>query len=871
MSEHRRKQPPSQGGGRAAARRGGQQPSGRRAAPQRGTTGSVGPAGEERTYGGRAEARRAAQRSGGGRRRAAVGHDGGGRGGRGRAAAREPERKRLIDYPRSGRYGFRRWVPSWKQVLGSAVVFFGLIVGGAGIALALVEKPNPNEAAEAQSNVYYWSDGTQMASTGGEVNRQIVPITSIPKSMQDAVISAENATFYDDSGVDPMGIARAVFNMARGGSTQSGSTITQQYVKNAMLSQEQTLTRKAKELFISIKVGATEPKDKILAGYLNTAYYGRGAYGIQAAAQAYYGKDCDKLTASEGAFLSATLNGPNLYDPAGGIGDNASKAANTKRAKDRWAWTLGREVSVGRMSAAQRDKYIQQGFPKPKDPKMAKGLSGQNGYLVETAQKYVLKKRPDLTPDDLSKGGFQIHTTFNKSKTEALEKSVRASRKQYLDAKKRDEDKSVQFGGASVDPNNGKIVALYGGEGYDQSHFNNNADTSGVPVGSTWKPYVLAAAMEYGTLKSDGQGISPQSKYNGNDMLPIKDRNGELIRTEDGQPFRQKNESPTRHGYITLEKAMEQSVNTPFVQLGIDVGLQNVQKVAESTGILKDSMDRLNASFSIGTSTPSAIRMADSYGTFATSGVHVEPYSVTKVEQGGQELDGFEKPKSQQAMTNNVANNVTKVLENVIQNGTAKKARALERAAAGKTGTTDKNKSAWFVGYTKQLSTAVTMFRTDPEHRKLLSMNGTGGFDSIHGGAIPTEIWTDYMKAALKGTPDEPFPAAEPIGSKVDQDGAPTPTPTPSDTPTQTPSETPSETPSSTPPTSPSPSPTCGVFDPNCEPGGANGGDDGTDAGADGGTDSGTSGTPTPPSGGGGNGNSNGGGLFGGPTSTRRE
>ncbi|MGP3952252.1 transglycosylase domain-containing protein [Streptomyces sp. 7N604] len=866
MSEHRRKPPQSQGGGRAAARRGAQQPPyGRRAAPQRtANRSSAGPMGEE-SYGGRAEARRASQRAagGGGRRRAVPSHEGGGRAAGRRAAARDPQQRRFIDYPRAGKFGLRRWVPSFKQVLGAGICFFGVMVALAGVALALVSKPNVNEAAKAESNVYYWSDGTRITATGGDVNRQIVPITEIPVSMQSAVIAAENETFEDDSGVDPKGIARAVFNMARGGDTQSGSTITQQYVKNAMLSQEQTLTRKVKELFISIKVGATEEKDDILAGYLNTAYYGRGAYGIQAAAQAYFGKNCDRLNPSESAFLSAVLNGPNLYDPAGGIGDNATKELNLQRATDRWSWTLDREVKIGKMSAAERAKYTK--FPKTIDPNLAKGLSGQTGYLVETAQKYVIKQT-DLNADDLSKGGYQIHTTFDKTKTKALETSVNASRKVYLDSKKREKDKFVQFGGASVDPRSGKIVALYGGEGYDQNHFNNNADTSGVPVGSTWKPYVLAAAMKYGTYKSDGEGISPQSKYNGNDKVVIKDRNGQPIPGPGGEPFRQKNEGDKRWGYITLEKAMEQSINSPFAQLGVDVGLGNVKEIAMGTGILEETMDRLNVSYSLGTSTPSAIRMADSYGTFATSGVHVEPYSVTKVEKEGQELKGFEPPKSKQALDNNVANNVTKVLQNVIKNGTAQKARALNRFAAGKTGTTDENKSAWFVGYTKQLSTSIAMFRTDPESKKLLSMNGTGGFDSIHGGAIPTEIWTDYMRAALKGQPDKPFPAAEPIGDKVDQDGAPSPTPTaPSQSPSATPSVTPSRTPGGgKPSTSPSPSDTCGVFDPQCQTDGGTS-DGGTTTGSDGGSTASSS--PSEPGGGNGNGGNGNGGLFGGPTS----
>ncbi|NBM19358.1 transglycosylase domain-containing protein, partial [Streptomyces sp. GC420] len=788
MSEHRRKPPQPQGGGRAAARRAAQQPSGRRGA-QRGETASLPSSsyGDEGQHAGRAAARRAAARgsAGGGRRR--VAETGPGRA-RGRAAP--PGKKRLIDYPRSGKYGWQRWVPSWKQVTGTTIGFFGLLMLGATAAVAWVDVPKENKTATAQSNVFYWEDGTQMASTGGKANRQLVEYGKIPKSMKDAVIAAENATFEDDRGVDPMGIARAALNMAMGGETQGGSTITQQYVKNAMLSQEQTVSRKVTELFISIKVGATMDKPDILKGYLNTAYYGRNAYGIQAAAQAYFGKDCDKLTVEESVFLASVLKGPNLYNPDGGVGAAATPEANTERAQKRWVWILDRMVEVGRMTDEERDKVGD--FPKLK--KQTSTLAGQTGYLVDIAKDYVTKKT-GLTADQLELGGYKIYTTFEKDKVKALTKAVDETRKDFLDAKERPKtDKWVQFGAASVDPKSGAIVALYGGDGYDKNHFSNNANTTGVPVGSTWKPYVLAAAMEYGTVKSDGQPISPESKYNGNDLVVIKNQSGDPIMGANGQPFRQKNEGTTAWGYISLTKAMEQSVNTPFVQLGIDVGLDNTRKVAENTGILESSFDTgnlTNASFSLGTSTPSAIRMADSYATFANSGTHYEPYSVTKVVDGdGNKLDNFTEPKAQTGLDADVADNVTKVLENVVKNGTAKRVADIGFPVAGKTGTTDKNKSAWFVGYTRELSTAVTLFRTDPEEGKLLSMNGTGGVASIHGGDIPAQLWEDYMSVALKDADHEPFPEAQPIGDKVDQDGAsPSPSPTESEPEEEEPTE----------------------------------------------------------------------------------
>ncbi|MEZ3180049.1 penicillin-binding protein [Streptomyces pimonensis] len=854
MSEHRRKPPQPQGGGRAAARRGQSgSSSGRRAAPRGATgspsdsygSGSRGSGGGERTYGSRAEARRAAQR-GGGRRAGATGP------GRGGGRATPPGKKRIIDYPRHDKDGWRRWTPSWKFVSGLCLAFFGSMVAVAGLGYAMVNVPSEeNAAARSENNVYYWADGTQMVATGSGQNRQNVTFDRIPEAMQWAVISAENKSFYDDSGIDPMGIARALGNMATGGDTQGGSTITQQFVKNTYLSQEQTISRKFKEMFISIKVGTKLTKEEILQGYLNTSYYGRGAYGIQAAAQTYYGKDAVKLTPSECAFLAALLKGPTYYDPAGNVNldSSATAEANRERSEKRWRWILEQMHADEHLSDAKYQEAIKK-YPEPQGRKAVKGMTGQVSYLVDTAKRYVLKNS-DITEAQFDQGGYQIYTTFEKDKVDALAKAVRKVEEEQLDPEKNEKDQHVQFGAASVKPNDGAIVALYGGAGFENGHFNNNADTSGVPVGSTWKPFVLAAAMQHGTYKTNGEGISPLSKYNGNDRLQIRNNDGSLVLKKDNTPFYQKNETDYKWGYITLHKAMEQSVNTPFVQLGMDVGMETVADVAEKSGILKDSFATRNASFALGTSTPSAIRMADAYATFAASGKQADPYSVTAVKHKGSELPDFEKPRVKRAMPENVAHNVTKVLENVIANGTGYKAQGLGRTAAGKTGTTDENKSAWWVGYTQQLATSVAMFREDPKDHKLLSMNGTAGEKSIHGGDVPTQIWTEYMKAALEGEDDPGFPKAEEIGEIADGIGAPSPTPTATETEEEEEKETPSAPPPSTQtevtPSAPTSTPTCGPLGLNCEGDGEEetGGTD--NAGTDnGGMDGGATSSPDP-------------------------
>jgi membrane peptidoglycan carboxypeptidase len=738
-------------------------------------------------------------------------------------------------------------MPSWRQVSAVFIGFVGTLVGIAGFAYAMVDIPDENKAATAQNNVYYWADGSQMVAAGGDVNRQNITYEKIPMAMRYAVISAENKTFETDKGVDPVGITRALFNMAKGGETQGGSTITQQYVKNSMLDQSQTLGRKFKELFISIKVGAKVSKPDIITGYLNTSYFGRGAYGLQAASQTYYGTNAEKLNPSQCAFLAALLKGPTYYDPIGAVNiDSAATPESNKiRSEQRWSWILDQEVRYGHMTAQERAKWTK--YPIPLGRKVQAGMSGQISYLVETANNYVTAhSKPKITADLLTLGGYQIYTTFEKNKVNALNTAVKDVRKKnikpggthkYLgdspEYQGSDADTNVQFGAASVVPGDGRIVAIYGGEGYEHGEFNNNANTYGVPVGSTFKPFVLAAAMEYGTNHSDGKPITPDSKYNANDKLVIKDHEGNVVLDKDNQPFKQKNENENNPGYLTLKEAMQWSINTPFVQLGEDVGLTKVRETALNSGLLKDSMEGLVPSFSIGTSTPSAIRMADAYGTFAKSGVQVDPYSVTKVLRDGEEQAGFQKPKPKQAMPANVADNVTKVLENVVEKGTGTKALALGRTVAGKTGTTDSpggTRSAWFVGYTQQYSTAVVMFRQDSKAKKLLPMSGTGGASSTHGGEMPATVWTNYMKSALGNTPDLGFPAPTKLGPAQNQPGAPTPKPsmtTPPTTPSATATPPPTittaptkpgnrPTPTTDPTATASPTGACMPWDPVC-------------------------------------------------------
>ncbi|GAA2824870.1 transglycosylase domain-containing protein [Kitasatospora paracochleata] len=729
---------------------------------------------------------------GGGRRGGGAGSGPGGRDGK-------PGKKRFIDYPRFGKSGFKRWIPSWKQVITLFLVFFGGGVAAVGAAYAMTPVPNPKDLIHDQNNIYYWADGSEMTRKG-DTNRQLVELSAISRPAQDAVIAAENETFRTDSGIDPKGIARAVYNMATGGETQGGSTITQQYVKNAYLSQDQTLTRKLKEFFITLKINGEKGKDEILTGYLNTSWYGRGSTGIQAAAQAYYGVDAKDLNACQGAMLAGLLKGAALYDPS-------LSTANHDRAVARWKWILDRMVVTKALTQDERNKCTD--FPDPVKQKASATMNGEVYYLVETANKYLTSKDPSLTQQVIDRGGFQIYTTFEKDKVDALKKAVDDVKSESLKPDKREADKFVQVGAASVVPGDGRIVAIYGGDGIENGHYTNNADSTGIPVGSTFKPFVLATAMQYGVLTQNGPDgkparINSDSQYLADDKSEIHNKDGAPVMGDDGKPYHQKNDSPGKPGYVTLKKAMQFSYNVPFVQLGQDVGGSNVEKMVLSLGLRKESLAPSSTiTYPLGTSTPSAIRMASAYSVFAARGQQNDPYSVGKVLKDGKELPTFAKNPPKTVLDQAVADNITDVLENVAKAGTGTKTNQLGRPVAGKTGTTDAGTSAWWTGYTPQLATSVGMWREEPGKPQLLSLNGTAGHESVHGGDFPTDIFTRYMKVALANQPKADFPDPEPFGQQVNSSGF-------SASPSASASDSASPTAAATAPTDPTPSATTG-------------------------------------------------------------
>ncbi|MFB6441611.1 transglycosylase domain-containing protein [Streptomyces sp. NPDC056411] len=677
--------------------------------------------------------------------------------------------------------GIRRFF-TWKKLLGAflGVCLLG-ILGFIGLYL-YVDVPNDgNRDAQLQSNVYKYADGKVLARAG-QVNRENVPLSRIPKAVQHTFVAAENKTFYQDSGVDLKGTLRGIFNTLRGQGKQGGSTITQQYVKNYYLSQEQTVSRKLQEIVISLKVDNKLGKDKILAGYINTSYYGRGAYGIQAAAQAYYRKDVDKLTVSEGAYLASLLQAPNQYDWT------LATADGKKRAQERWAYTLNNMVEMHWLSPQERAK---QKFEIPKAPKPLPGMNGQTSYLVTEAKKELFAQGVDEKSFDA--GGWTITLGIEKDKQKALEKAVKRKLTDDLDPKHRKVDGDAQLGATSVDPKTGHIVAMYGGAGYPQ-HYTNNATRSDYQPASTFKPLILASAMENKAVTQGGLPINPNTIYDGHNRRPVV---GGSI------PFAPPNEDEHDYDKITVQTATNNSVNAVFAQMGADVGLDKVKDTAVKLGLDGSKID-VKPAMTLGTMGASPLQMAGAYATLDNHGKKVTPTLVTKAVHSVNGVDAeqpLKDPIGDQVLSRTTADTLTSVLAGVVNDGTASQSvKNTAYHAVGKTGTSDDNKSAWFVGYTPKLVTSVGMFGESPKGGAQVTLKGTGGGGRVNGGGYPAQVWADYNESVLNGSTGADFDLEAELGAGV----PPTPTPTPSATPSSTPS--PSGSPSSSPSEKPTPS-----------------------------------------------------------------
>ncbi|WP_405662987.1 penicillin-binding protein [Streptomyces sp. NBC_01166] len=664
---------------------------------------------------------------------------------------------------RRKRTGWRRAIPTWRMTLGGVLLLALLLVGGFIAGYQLIDIPAANAAATAQANVYVYADGKTVIARDGEINREKIPLDRIPPTIQHAVLAAEDRDFYSEDAIDIKATLRAGWNTVTGKGRQGGSTITQQYVKNYYLGQEQTVVRKAKEFFISIKLDREQSKDEILEGYLNTSYFGRNAYGIQAASHAYYGKDVDDLDAGEGAYLASLLNAPSSYDVV-------AHPENKKAVLARWDYVLDGMVKHHWLSAADRDAMT---FPVPDKAKPATALSGQRGYIVQAVEDYLTANKI-IDADTLATGGYRITTTLQKKKQDALVEAVKDNVLSKT-SDDREADRNVRAGGASIDPATGHVVALYGGVDYTKQYVN-NATRRDYQVGSTFKPFVLAAALANGSTTQKDRAITPNTRYDGTNKRTVQSASGST-------GYSPANEDDVDYGSITVREATDKSVNAVYAQMAQDVGPEEVKDTAVALGIPRDTPDlTASPSIALGPATASAVDMASAYATLADHGRQRPHTLVAKISKDGTELD-LPARNTRQAVSREAADTTTSVLRSVVDGGTGTAALGAGRPAAGKTGTAEEDRAAWFAGYTPDLATVIAVMGQDPRTGVQKPLYGALGLARMNGGGAPAQTWADYTRAALEGSevqgfeleadegPEEPDPDESAEGEDTEEAG----------------------------------------------------------------------------------------------------
>ena len=607
---------------------------------------------------------------------------------------------------------------------------FGFVAGATLFALAwfTVDIPDPNAYVNSQATVIQYSNGQEIGRIGAQ-NRQILPLAKIPLRLRYAVMAAEDRNFYSNRAFSVTGLGHAVLsNVLTLGQGRGGSTITQQYAKTAFLTPERSVQRKIKELVISLKLENALTKDQILENYLNTIYFGRGSYGVQTAAQQYFNRNANQLTISQSAVIASILRSPGLYDPD--YGDKAQKARNLARLQARFQYVI-QGMLEEKWITAEEAKAAKMPVVSPRTT--GGSLSGPKGYIIDAAQKELSKL--GFTQEQLMVGGYVIKTTLEQR---AQQSAVDAVNKLYPT----NAPENLHIGLVAIRPGTGEVIAMYGGKDYVLRQLN-DATQSIALAGSTFKPFALVAALE--------QGIPLTSMWNGDTPQTFDDL---------GKPYIVDNYGGEGWGQIDLKTATQHSVNTVYVPLGIKAGLDRVVDVARRAGIPESVAMMPTPSVSLGVASPHVIDVANVYATFAANGVYSKPYMVAQVIGPNKGVLYEGKPQTQEVFSKEVMADLTYALKSVVNGGTGSAALALGRPAAGKTGTSQSNASAWFSAYTPQLAASVSLFRDSASE----SLNGIGGLNSVTGGTFPARIWTAFMKGALKDEPILDFPAPSNIG-----------------------------------------------------------------------------------------------------------
>ena len=574
---------------------------------------------------------------------------------------------------------------------------------------SLFAPPNMDETLipDAASQ-FYDINGNVIYTTLSEERRVPVSIDKIPKHVQQAFIAIEDNRFYEHSGIDYRGTARALVSTLSGREVQGGSTITQQLAKNAFLTQERSIIRKIKEAFIAKELEHKYTKDEILTMYLNQIYFGQGAYGIESASLYYFGKHVQNLDIAEAATLAAIPKSPNYYNPF----------ENPKESKKRQELVIDQMVKYGFISADSAAKA--------KAKKMVystshKQQNNPRGYFFDMISQKVIA---EVGADALYKGGLKIYTTLDMDMQLAAEKAMRHLPNYYTDSKKLAQP---QMALAAVDPKTGYVKAMIGGRGQDKF---NRATLAVRQPGSAFKPFVYLTAMQ--------NGFTPASI--------IEDKEEEFAKG-----WKPQNSDMQWHGKVSLRTALKRSINVPTIKLAREVGVDkivaNVEKMGITTLVDSGAYSDVNLAMALGglSKGVNPLEMASAYGVLATNGLYNKPIALLKIVDRDGKVLYQAKPQSKRVVDAASAYLTTNMLEDVLVSGTGG-GMGIGRPAAGKTGTTDTYIDAWFVGYTPDLSTAVWV--GDDNNKPMQSMYGSGA---------PLSIWHEFMINALASTPRTGF------------------------------------------------------------------------------------------------------------------
>ena len=625
------------------------------------------------------------------------------------------------------------------------VLFLGallFVVGVAGIVFLLSRIQLPGAPPEEAQTTFicdasvprgFCTETNALAVLHGEENRVYVSLDKIPPVMQNSVLAAEDRDFFSHGGVDPLGIARAAYADIRSkGSQQGGSTITQQYIKNTYLSPERNLTRKLKEAVMAVKFEQKYDKKWILEHYLNSIYFGRGAYGVQAASRAYFGHDVSKITLPESALLAGLIRSPSRAEPF----------RHPEEAKRRRLTVLNGMIKMGTITATERqeadawpfDIYHGLVFWSPSaSVEVKKGADkNQPGYAAtQYFVEYVRKQMATQYSDDvLFGGGLRIYTTLDPTLQKAAFDAVTTTLNQGGDP-----------AGAMVSiDDQGRVKAMMGGTDYDASKVNLATGIlgggSGRQPGSTFKAFALAEAVREG-YSIDSVFPSPSS------IVFPKANKGADWKVSGG----------CCGGSATLVQATQNSINTVYAQLALKLGIDKVVGMAHDLGVTAPLSPAYPAMV-LGSGEVSVMDMAAAYSTFANNGTRITPRVVMRVDRADGTVVADNNPETTQVLTPEQNEKVLYCLQRVVAYGTGKAAQLDDgRAQAGKTGTTQNNRDAWFAGITPGLTTAVWMGYPIP--RPMLDIHGV---PSVQGGTLPAEMWKKFMERALAGTPKLPFP-----------------------------------------------------------------------------------------------------------------